>query len=101
MEMARTLMQPQPTPPGVAELVQASDAIQALSLDGFKLHRLSADILLTAVERVEIEGDYGQRLPTKSRPIAAIARPAHRRGTRTARLRPLCQDAGRTNRVRG
>ena len=53
MALARTLLQTQPTAPGESELLQASQAIQALSIEGMALHRLSADLFLTAVERVE------------------------------------------------
>jgi serine/threonine-protein kinase PknG len=53
MALARTLIQTQPSPPGEQELIQASTAIQALTLDGFALHRLSADLLLSAIEQVE------------------------------------------------
>ena len=53
MALARTLLQTQPTAPGEAELVQAAQAIQALSIEGMALHRLSADLFLTAIERVE------------------------------------------------
>ena len=53
MALARTLLQTQPTAPGEAELIQASQAIKALSIEGMALHRLSADLFLTAIERVE------------------------------------------------
>ena len=53
MALARTLLQTLPTAPGETELVQASKAIQALSIEGMALHRLSADLFLTAIERLE------------------------------------------------
>lgn len=54
--LARALLRSEPTAPGEKELVQAAQAIQALKLDGMALHRLSADLFLTAIERVESKG---------------------------------------------
>ena len=53
LALARVLIQPTPNPPGAAELMQASSAIQALALDGLALHRFSADLFLTAVAQME------------------------------------------------
>jgi serine/threonine-protein kinase PknG len=53
MALARTCLQSHPAAPGESELVQASKAIQALTIEGFALHRLSAELLLTAIERIE------------------------------------------------
>lgn len=53
MALAKVMMQSLHGVPGVTDLVRASKAIQALALDGFALHHLSARLLLTAVEQVE------------------------------------------------
>ena len=53
LALARVLVHPTPTPPGAAELLQASKAIQALGLDGLALHQFSAELFLTAVAQVE------------------------------------------------
>ncbi len=53
MSLARALLHAQPTAPGENELIQAAKAIAALSLEGFALHRLSAELYLTAVAQVE------------------------------------------------
>jgi len=53
LALARVLVNPTPTPPGRNELMQASQAIQALGLDGLALHQFSAELFLTAVAQVE------------------------------------------------
>jgi len=53
LALARVLVNPTPTPPGASELRQASEAIQALALDGLALHQFSAELFLTAVAQVE------------------------------------------------
>ena len=55
MAMARILLRVQPAAPGESELVQACKALQALTVEGLLLHRLSADLLLCAVEQVEAQ----------------------------------------------
>ena len=53
MALARALIHHEPTPPGAAELAQASAALQSLSLDGYIAHELSAQLLRAAVAQVE------------------------------------------------
>jgi len=53
MMLARALLKSEPTPPGAAELAQASEVIRALTIDGLKRHRLAADLLLTAIDRIK------------------------------------------------
>ncbi len=53
LALARVLISATPAPPNAAELIQASQAIQALALDGIALHRFSADLFLTAVAQME------------------------------------------------
>jgi serine/threonine-protein kinase PknG len=61
MAMARILLRAEPSAPGESELVQAAKAIEALAVEGLLLHRLSADLLLCAVDQVE-----AQRIPAGS-----------------------------------
>jgi serine/threonine-protein kinase PknG len=53
MLMTRALLSPTSAPPGEPELLKASETVAALSLDGFRLHELRAELLLKAIERVE------------------------------------------------
>ena len=53
LALARALVSPTPTPPSRNDLMQASQAIQALGLDGLALHQFSAELFLTAVAQVE------------------------------------------------
>lgn len=53
MALTKTLLQSLPQAPGEPDLIQASATIQALALDNFELHALSAQLLLTAVQQVE------------------------------------------------
>jgi serine/threonine-protein kinase PknG len=52
MTLARALMQQSPTPPGEQELIRASEVIMGLTIEGLTLHRLSADLLLTAIDQL-------------------------------------------------
>jgi serine/threonine-protein kinase PknG len=53
MQRARTLIQPRPQPPGIDELVQASETIAGLAADDFDVHRLRADLVLAAIDQIE------------------------------------------------
>jgi serine/threonine-protein kinase PknG len=53
MAMARNLLKSNPSAPGESELSQAARAIEALTIEGMALHRIAADLLLTAVEQLE------------------------------------------------
>jgi serine/threonine-protein kinase PknG len=55
MQRARTLIQPKPQPPGLDELVQASETVKSLAADDFEMHRLRADLLLAAIEQIELK----------------------------------------------
>ncbi len=53
MALTRALVHTQPTAPGEQELMRAAQALQALSVDTFDLHYLSAQLLLAAAHQVE------------------------------------------------
>lgn len=59
MALTRTLLQDKPTAPGADELARASAALEALTLDGFDLHHLKAQVLLTALQQVEAKALQG------------------------------------------
>jgi serine/threonine-protein kinase PknG len=53
VEVARTLIDPQRTPPGQAELQQASKTVEALTLAGMERHRLAQQIFETALKLLD------------------------------------------------
>ena len=53
MDMARALLQTAPNAPTAAELMQASTALAALTIEGASRHRLSAELFLAAAAQVE------------------------------------------------
>ncbi len=53
MALTRALVHTKPTAPGEQELMRAAQALQALSVDTFDLHYLSAQLLLAAAHQVE------------------------------------------------
>jgi serine/threonine-protein kinase PknG len=54
--LTRAMLLTTPKPPGEPELRRASETLAALALDGLTLHRLSADLLLTAIDRLACKG---------------------------------------------
>lgn len=56
MALARVCIQSTPAAPGEGELVRASQAIEGLTLDGFALHHLSAELFLAAISQLETNG---------------------------------------------
>ncbi len=52
LTLARALLQPLPDPPGRDELARASEVIKALNIEGMARHRLAADLLISAVDRL-------------------------------------------------
>jgi serine/threonine-protein kinase PknG len=53
MALARTLVQPEIAPPGVAELTQASTTIEALKMEEQALYEISVELLQSAIRQVE------------------------------------------------
>jgi serine/threonine-protein kinase PknG len=53
MALTRTLLQPMPALPGESELEQAAAVLQALAVEDFAVHSLSAQLFLAAVRQVE------------------------------------------------
>lgn len=53
VEVARTLIDPQRTPPGQAELQQASKTVEALTLGGMERHRLAQQVFEAALKLLD------------------------------------------------
>ncbi len=95
MALARTLLQTEPTAPGEIELVQASKAIQSLKVEGLALHRLAADLFLTAIERVESKAltpSGGARLLDQAFDATALRLGAERELRACARHAPAVEE---------